>query len=251
MSISFPSCCILSINILDLCASAMCDSTLLFFCSCKSFTYPYNFLISLVCIDISSMALVSFLTAFVGWVGGVFDVEVPVVGIDVRGCIQRNHGHLCIFFLLLDQFIHLCLHISDCVFRCMINLIISSFWFSDSPISFGCGSLIVGIFTCFLSVEISSFFFLINSSIALTFTGSYPIFMIRPSNDLILVSFSKDENISIFSWDWTFVRENRNFEAFIELLVKVEKIISPVCLCISIGSMGWMSFVSNSKEVFV
>jgi hypothetical protein len=62
-----------------------------------------------------------------------------------------------------------------------------------------CESSVAGIFNCFLRDSISTFFFFNNSSDALTFVGSYPIYNTNSSNDFILLSLAKEEIFSSFN----------------------------------------------------
>jgi hypothetical protein len=125
-----------------------------------------------------------------------------------------------------------------CAFFSMINFSISSFWISVSSTSLVCESYVARSFNYFLSDVISTFFFFIRSSVALTLVGSYPILRTNSSNDFILLYLYKEEIFSIFNWDWILFRDTCNLEEVIEVFVRVENIISHVYLCMSIWSIG-------------
>jgi hypothetical protein len=122
----------------------------------------------------------------------------------------------------------------SCAFYSMINLSISSFSLSVSAISFACDFTIGGSFNCFLKDDMSSFFFLIISSTAFTFEGSYPILRTSSSNVLILLSLAKDDIFSNLNYVWTLFRDTCNLEAVVEACSSMEKTISLVFLCKSI-----------------
>ena len=80
-----------------------------------------------------------------------------------------------------------------------ISFIMSSFMVSISYISLVSGSCVGGNLSRFFRDVISSSFFFIASSTDLVSEGSYPIFIIKSSKDLILVSFDNDEIFPIFN----------------------------------------------------
>jgi hypothetical protein len=87
-----------------------------------------------------------------------------------------------------------------CALCSMINFSISSFSPFVSAISLVCESFVADNFIYFLKDAMSEYFFLIISSSAFIFEGSYPILRTNSSKDLILLSFAKDDIFSSFSW---------------------------------------------------
>jgi hypothetical protein len=168
-----------------------------------------------------------------GVVEGIFAADVvlsPVSGTALNG--MTSIGFDCSFyFTSLSSSASI---FFNCAFCSMVNLSISSFSPSISAISFVYAYSISGSFNCFLIDAISTFFFLIISSISFTIEGSYPILRTNSSNVLILLSFTKDNIFSNFSCVWTLLRDSYNLVVTIEAVANVEKTISPVFLCRSI-----------------
>jgi hypothetical protein len=160
----------------------------------------------------------------------VVTVLIPVMGTAFNGMISIST--FCSFSLTnFSNSTSISLIYAFCS---MINFNISSLWPSVSTIYFARGSSVVGIFNYFLREAISTFFFLRSSSVAFTFDGSYPILRTSSSKDFILLYFAKEDTFSSFSCVWTLFKETCNFAAVMEVLARVDKIISLVYLCISI-----------------
>jgi hypothetical protein len=194
-----------------------------------------------------SIDFTSFLEAsgtFTGIVDGISTVVVVVVVLNPT----TSNGIKTICTLYSFSLINFSNSVSISfiyAFFSMISFNISSLWASLSTMSFSCESSVARSFNFFLKEAISTFFFFNNSSAALTFDGSYPIFSTKYSRDLILLSLAKEDIFSSFNWDWMLFKDTCNFEEFNDVFFKVEKIISPVFLCMSIWSTEWNSFASN------
>jgi len=133
-------------------------------------------------------------------VGIDVDVETSIVLILVRGTTSRITMANCAFYSFSLIMLSISASISLIYAFCsIINLSISSFCIFVSSTSLVFESSMAGSFNYFLSDSISTFFFFINSSIALTLVGSYPILRTNSSNDFILVSLAKEEIFSIFN----------------------------------------------------
>jgi hypothetical protein len=185
--------------------------------------------------DMSSIDFTSLLEASEVCVGIDVDVENSVVIIPVRGIASSGTMENYVFFSF--SLINLSISASISLihaFCSIINLSISFFRLSVSTTSLFCESSVVGSFSYFLSDPISTFFFFIKSYVDLTLVGSYPILRSNSYIDFILLSFAKEDILSIFNWDWILVSDTYNLEVVIEVFVGVENIISLVCMCISI-----------------
>jgi hypothetical protein len=136
-----------------------------------------------------------------GFSDGIYvDVDASVVIIHIRG--NSSNGIMAIYTLCSFSFINLSISASIsliCAFCSMISFIISSLWPSVSVTSLACEYSIAGSFSYFLRYAISTFFFFNNSSPALTFVRSYPIFNTNSFNDFILLSLAKEEIFSKFN----------------------------------------------------
>ena len=83
----------------------------------------------------------------------------------------------------------------------MMSFIIYDFWISVSSIYLAIGSSDAGSFSYLFNDATSMFFFLMSSSVAFMFEGSYPTLSTRFSKDWILVSFANEETFSNFNCD--------------------------------------------------
>lgn len=231
--------------------STACELSATDFISCNFLSSSFSFLISPVYIDRFWTTSTRYsVPSLVPVVDVVAEVETLVVGIVVRGTISI--GVWAMLTASYFSFTNFSICSSICLiyrFCSMISFIMSNYWVSVSWISLANGSSEASNFSCFFNVATSEFFFLMRSYAAFMFEGSYPIFSTRFSKDLILVSFVNEDTFSNFSCDWVLAKATCIFDKLMVVFVKVEEIICPVCLCISIWSIGCTYFTLNSKEV--
>jgi hypothetical protein len=156
--------------------------------------------------DMSSMDFTSLLDlskTCTGIVDGISaDVDAYVVLIPIKGTAYSGIMAICTFcsfsFIIFSISASIYLIFALCY---MIRFNIYSLWPSVSTTYLACEYSVVGSFNYFLIDCISTLFFFRNSSVALTFVESYPIFNTISSNDLILLSLAKEETFSNFNWD--------------------------------------------------
>ena len=125
-------------------------------------------------------------------VGIDVDVENSVCLVPVRGNTYR--GTMANFAFFSFPLINLSISASISLiyaFFSIINLSIYSFCLFVSATCLVCESYVARSFNCFLSDAISTFFFLINSFVALTLVGSYPILRTNSSNDFTYYPWPK------------------------------------------------------------
>jgi hypothetical protein len=131
---------------------------------------------------------------------GIFVVVVVVVLTHVRGTASNGITTICTLCSFSLTNLSNSASISFIYAFCsIISFSISSLWPSLSAIYFSCESSVAGSFRFFLKEAISVFFSFGNSSAALTFDGSYPIFNTNSSRDLILLSLANEDILSSFN----------------------------------------------------
>lgn len=246
--------CKLSFNFLLICNSVACAESFLLNCSCRSLSWSCKFLISPACKDMFYRALANCLVPSLGVHVVVVDVGITVRGTACDGIMALATSFaasftasliaFCLYFIIFSILLYIFLSCSACS---MINCNISTFCVSFYSISLAIRSSITGILSFLLKAAMSAFFFLISASSTTMFDGSYLSYITRSSRDLILESLAMEDFVSTFSCDWVLDNVTCNFERLMVVVVRVEEIISPVCLRISIWSIGWMFFISNSK----